>query len=187
MQRLLTRTLRTVLCVGVASHSAAATLTAQAGTTTADIRRGPWEFAMQVGLTSFGVDQSAPGSMTTLGIGRRVSDRFTVGFEGGLGTIETTGVCRFGNSTPFECAQSSDWPSIGLDTRFVVLDVAGSASRWYLVAQVLAHGPDLVASYDLGMGLSLRAVIGADVGLELRHRFGYDGASGGMYFFRISR
>jgi hypothetical protein len=67
------------------------------------------------------------------------------------------------------------------------MDANGSASRYYFVVQGVAHGPDLVASYDLGAGLSLRTVVGMDVGVELRHRFGYDGASGGMYFFRMTR
>jgi hypothetical protein len=181
------RVIGAAIFVGISNLMPTATLAAQEASPSATIDRGPWELATQVGLTSFGVDQSSPGSMSTVGIGRRLGNRFTVGVEGGLGSIQTTGVCRLGNLTPFQCSQSSLWPSIGVDTRFVVLNGAGAASRSYLVAQVLAHGPNLVASYDLGIGLSLRAIAGVDVGLELRHRFGYDGASGGMYFFRISR
>lgn len=183
----LDRILRASVVLGMACQLTMNALSAQAAPAATDIERGPWEFAMQVGLTSFGVDQSAPGTMTTLGIDRRLGSRFTLGVEGGIGSIQSTGVCRLGNLTPFECAQDSVWPSIGVDSRWVVIDEEESASRYYAVAQVLAHGPDLVASYDLGIGLSLRAVAGVDVGIELRHRFGYDGASGGMYFFRVSR
>jgi hypothetical protein len=177
--------LRAAILIGITWLSTQAPLDAQA-TAPAAIERGPWEFAAQFGLTSFGVDQSAPGAMSTLGVSRRLTSRFSLGLEGGLGSIETTKVCRLGNLL-IECAQNSTWPSLGLGGRFVFMDANGSASRYYFVVQGVAHGPDLVASYDLGAGLSLRTVVGMDVGVELRHRFGYDGASGGMYFFRMTR
>jgi hypothetical protein len=142
---------------------------------------------MQIGLTDFDVDQSAPGSMTTLGIARHLSPRFSVGLEAGLGDVEGTGICELGGIGRFECAKSKTWPSAGLDARLVVFDLAESTSRYYVVAQILGHGPEFVASYDLGLGVSLRTLIGSDVGIEMRHRFGHDGASGPMYFFRMSR
>jgi hypothetical protein len=151
------------------------------------IDRGAWEFAMQVGLTDFGVDRSAPGSMTTVGIARNLTSRWSIGVEGGLDSIETVGICELGVIGRFECAHSSTWPAIGFDTRFTFLSIANSAGRHYFLVQFVGHGPDLVASYDLGLGTSVRTVLGGDVGIELRHRFGYDGASGFMYFFRVSR
>jgi hypothetical protein len=188
MPKLLNRLLRAACLLALVGFARAGVLQAQeAASAMPVVQRGPWEFAMQIGLTDFGVDQSAPGSMTTVGVGRRITSRFSIGLEGGLGSIETTGTCELGGLGRYECAQDSTWPSLGVDTRLIVFDLAGSSSRYYLVAQVLGHGPDFVASYDLGFGVSLRAVLGGDVGFEMRHRFGYDGASGPLYFFRLSR
>jgi hypothetical protein len=161
-------------------------LAAQEIPTPLAVDRGDWEFAVQMGLTSFGVDLSSPGTMTTVGIARNVTARFSVGVEGGLGSIESVHLCDLGGTSLYECAGQSTWPTLGLNARFTVFDLANSAARQYVLVQFVGHGPDLVASYDLGLGTSFRTVLGGDVGIELRHRFGYDGASGGMYFFRIS-
>ena len=143
-----------------------------------------WRVVAEIGVTDFGVDEDPPGSISLLGLERRLTDRLSVGLEGGYGIVAGFGTCSFG-SLQTECQLTKTWPMLGAGARFRVLRIVGLDMGLFGAADFGFHSPDWVRYYDLAIEMSTRSAMGLDVGFDVRRRSSPRGAGGVLYLFRI--